>query len=154
MVPDQWGRLIELTVQIFCDDGHYSSSGSRARQGLEERFRIAALFCAFIGMEHRPDKCNAALGLWSGEAAADKRRYMRVEEQKEAGVRVRIRDEHEKVSEEVTLLDPYASTRALGVQQRYLLANLLVFISNPHSHPRLFLLLYPHVPALVCRCLS
>ena len=53
-----------------------------ARQGLEERFRVAALFCAFVGMEHRADKCNASLGLWTGEAEADKRRYMSVEEQK------------------------------------------------------------------------
>ena len=72
LLPDQFGELFESLAQIFCDDAHYSSSGERNKEGLEERFRIAALFCAFTGMKHRATKSNAALGEYTHEQNANK----------------------------------------------------------------------------------
>ncbi len=49
MLPDQWGKLAEEFLGMFCDDTHYGSSGPRCKEGLEERFEIATLWGAFCG---------------------------------------------------------------------------------------------------------
>ena len=93
MVEDEWREEWELLAQLFSDDAHHCASGSRCVEGLEERFEIATLWSAFLGMEHRATKCNAVVGRWSGAESrwTEDRRWT------EGGVKevVRIKDLHE-----------------------------------------------------------
>lgn len=113
VIPDEWGAAVELHLGMFCDDTHYGAAGERCVAGLEERFRIAALWSAFLGMEHRPDKCNATVGMWTKERDANRRRLLRQEEHKQQVV---MTDEFEGKQSNVPMLDPHQCERGLGVQ--------------------------------------
>ena len=62
MVEDEWGKEWELPTQLFTDDAHHCAYGSRCVEGPEERFEIATLWTAFLGIEHRATKFNAVVG--------------------------------------------------------------------------------------------
>lgn len=112
MVEGEWGKEWELITQLFADDAHHCAAGENRVKGLEERFKIATLWSASFGMEHRATKCNAAVGRWQEGKWAEDRRWTNngVEEV------VRIHDLHEDTAEVVPRVETGADQRALGVQ--------------------------------------
>ena len=112
MVEDEWGREWELITQLFADDAHHCAAGKECVEGLEERFKIATLWSAFFGMEHRATKCNAVVGRWQEGEWAEDRRWKDEGEQEV----VRIHDLHMGTEEEVPRVAVGADQRALGVQ--------------------------------------
>jgi hypothetical protein len=114
-IPDQYGNMIELLVQIYCDDSHKSSGGPNCVVGLEEWFRIAALWGSFFGMVHKVSKCSAAVARWTKETNADNRTIELISQRSEEN-KVWLHDSHTGKSDLMAMIDAHDDSRALGVQ--------------------------------------
>jgi hypothetical protein len=126
MLPDQWGRMTEELLGMFCDDTHYGSSGPRCKEGLEERFEIATLWGAFCGMIRRAEKGNAIIGRYTKDKNANER-VLRT--QADHGEVVVMRDVSAGTAEEIRMIDPYDTERALGTR-----SSLAGYNTQPIAH--------------------
>jgi hypothetical protein len=113
-VPDEYGEEMEMRVQLLADDEGIPAMGEGMVEGLEQRVALSATWGNFFGVSMKASKSWAAIGEWSEEANAERRRML---EPDEHGKVVRIRDTFRGRVEELRTVGPYENNRILGQQR-------------------------------------